>query len=452
MCGYVPQVESRSHTQSPWSRTADFKVELHDSPGTHALDCKDVTHHHFQPSSSHQQEYHDCTIHKIKSDLGLKPAQIFELYRVWSTLFCLPAMPALVLYYALFPSDIALGAPVSRLEGNSLERLIEALEQHMAHYTGGLFQINMPGQGETDSTQRLHNTGRDALVVRPVDEAVAAFLDSRHHQDAIQGLANAQGFDALKQLASAFLMIMKTADPYKSDTVQRHLMYLAHTLRYATHLPDHEVQLYLDAIANTMSYHQAAVPNRQLPWYIAPQPLQSLHLKPELRIFSDIRTFAAKEGLRRPPHQDPPVDEPRRRFAITANALSSWSSCMRPCHPLKLFEPCLERKKAVMTYLLINLTPPESIVCGYSLWTEAVRLCNTGTVAEPAELLAIFLAASERPDLLWNQILGPAAGMGSRSERILNVLRDKIGDAVAPDLLVYLITQIEQRHAVNGHY
>jgi hypothetical protein len=83
---------------------------------------------------------------------------------------------------------------------------------------------------------------------------------------------------------------------------------------------------------------------------------------------------------------------------------------------------------------------------------EAVRLCNTGTVAESTELLAIFIAASRRPDLLWNQILGPSVAAGYCSGRILHALRDKVKDAVAPDLLMDLIARVEKPHLADSSH
>ena len=383
---------------------------------------------------------------------NIEVMQTLQLSHEWNKVFRHQHLPALVLSYAIEPSAVALNAPVA-LDCASYSESLQRLEQHLERVCSGLLKISIPMDRSHDVLHKTP-TGLEIhqLVVVDADKTISEIFGPKETRDTIHEVTRTQGFDPLSHLASACLTVMRCADPTHYNVIQRYLMYLAHILRHATHFSLDKMQLYLDGASETVSHMQSQTRSKAAPWSTLPQPMDSLHLTPELHCYTDIRTFAAREALPLHPRMEPSDDEPRRRFAITAHALSSWASHLPDSHPHKMFEPSLQKRKEVLRHLLIHLTPPESTVCygRYSLWKEAVRLCNTGFVREPVELLVVFLAASQRPDYLWKQAFGSLLGMNWRPSGLLDVLRGKVEGAVAPELVMMFIGELERREEHSG--
>lgn len=376
--------------------------------------------------------------------------QILHLVCTWRELFHDLPLPALVLFHAIKPPHSALGVSVAPFSHASHAGALQCLKERITSCCNGLLEVVTTGDVTSHDHYKMSldspNVDLDQPVVVVASQAFAESVESFSARDLMRNLTTSQGFDAPSHLASSCLRLMRTTGPlHTTTTLQRYLMYLTHILRHSAHLSPDTMQQYLSAISSTMASFQSSTSSNPLPWSTLPQPMDSLHLKPEFRIYSDVFTFAAREALPLHPHTHVAHDETRRRFAITAHALSSWSSRLHDTHALKRFEPSLDRRRAVLLYLLRHLAAPESCVCGYSLWAEAVRMCNSGYVREPVELLGILLATSRRPDLLWQQGLEPLLASGYRTNGILDSLKDKVEEAVAPALLIRLIVEMERR-------
>lgn len=401
---------------------------------------------------------------QLSADDETLSIQMLQLSYEWSRIFCSGHLPALVLCQLFEPhcfdpnGRVAFG-PVTYK--SSLWHIRERLRR----CCGGLLELNAPNDRHEfllDSPLDSVDLGVDQLIVVHANEAASKILGSDDVRNMINVSSQSYGFDAPNFLASVCLGVLRSSDPFLDAIFHRYLMYLAHILRHGDQFTDDRIRSYLDSVSEIMSHIQSTTPNKRNPWSMLPVPISSqwhrtplaqyrlmdsLHLRPEFRCFADIHTFAAQEGLPLPNYIEPSHNGPCRRFAINLHALSSWTSRLRADHPLAIFEPSLQRRKSTLRYLLANLTPPESTVCDgrYSLRAEAVRMCNSGAVKEPMDLLAIFLAASRRPDLLWEQMFRPLLGTGCRFHALRDGLREELEYAVAPDLFMRCIQELEQR-------
>lgn len=402
----------------------------------------------FEPLSACPAAFPNWLLGDPNNERQKKAAQIHRLVSTWNQFFQSQPLPAVILCYAIRPPEAALCASVLPLDYASHLWTLQSFKQHLGSCCSGVLEFQMPDESLSDNINEAPMKSSTVEIDKPIivfaSQDIAEFVDSVEVRGVIHSLTRSQGFDPLSHLASACLMVMKSATASQGTTLQRYLMYLSHILRHSTHFSKSKIQEYIYAIATTMSHFQSTNPATTLLWSMRPQPMDSLHLKPGLRSSTDIFTFAASEALLLYPWWTPSDFEGGRRFTIAAHALSSWVSRLQYDHPMKKFEPSLDRRKEVLTYLLHNLVPPESMVGTYNLWTEALRLCNTGTVKEPTELLTIFIAASMRPILLWHQAFDPLVATGYCTKVILGLLKGRIKDAAAPELLMRLTAEIEQ--------
>lgn len=375
-------------------------------------------------------------------------AQVFSLCAEWERIFSQQPLPALVLYHAIKPCEAALSASVTQFDNTS--NFQSLLYLHRILQSSCYELLDLRGTEDFRDT-RLKSLGSsmdlncDRTIVVSANGLSFDILRLKGVSDLIDPGRENRECDPRNHLASACLMVMKSVDPFRSTLFQRCVMYLAHLLRHASFSTE-TTQRYLDAIAETMDQSQARDTSRSIPWSTLPLVGDSLHFKPELQCYADILTFAAREALPLPLHMLPAYDESRRRFAVTAHALASWASCLPKSHPDKILEPSLQKRQEMLRCLLTYLTPPESTLYygKYSLWKEALRLCNSGHVKEPFQLLAIFLTKSKRPDLLWEQALRPSLEMGCDASELLTVLRAETSGAVAPQLFQMVVCQVEQ--------
>ncbi|KAF3036566.1 hypothetical protein E8E12_005454 [Didymella heteroderae] len=267
----------------------------------------------------------------------------------------------------------------------------------------------------------------------------------------IQKIAKLQSYDPLECLANACVLVLTSTDPARDSIFHRYLMYLAHILRNAPHFPPKKLDFYLKCISDAMhqsriasssprsSQHRPAQSIRSL-YHLTPlahyRPNDSLHLKPEIRRHADIYTFAAEEALLGP-HIELHVSDPTHHFAIAAHALCSWTYRSDPDSDLQIFVPALEQRKTTMRHLLTHLLPPKSAACQgmYSLWWEVKRMFNKGVLRDAMDLMAVFLGASARPDVLWAQTLRPMveSSMGCRLAALKEALEAELRFAVAPE-------------------
>lgn len=380
--------------------------------------------------------------------------QVFSLCAEWERIFVQQPLPALVLYHATKPCEAALSAPVTRFDNTLNFQSLLCLHRILQSSCYELLDIRGT-EGFRDTRLKFSgnsmNLDCDRTIVVSANGLGFDILHLKGVSDLVDDGKKNCKFDPQNHLASACLMVIKSTDPFRGTLFRRCIMYLAHLLRHASFSAE-TTQQYLDAIAETMNHSQARNTSRPIPWSTLPQVGDSLHFKPELQCYADILTFAAREALPLPLHMLPTYDESRRRFTVTAHALASWASCLPNLHPDKILEPSLQKRQGILRYLLTYLTPPESTVCygKYSLWKEALRLCNSGHVKEPFQLLAIFLTKSERPDLLWEQAVRPSMEMGCDATEWLTVLRAETSGAVAPQLFQMLVCQVEQMGSPTG--
>lgn len=408
---------------------------------------------------------------QLSADNETLAIQILQLSYEWSRVFCSEPLPALVLCQLVEPHCFDLNARVA-LGPATYKSSLWRIRERLRRCCGGLLELNAPNDRHEflpDSPLSSADLGVDQLIVVHANEAASKILGSEDVRNMINESSQSHEFDALSFFASVCLRVLESSDPFHDAIFHRYLMYLAHILRHGDEFTDDRIRSYLDAVSEIMSHIQSTIPNEHNPWSMFPEPIvsqwhktplaryrpmDSLHLRPEFRCFADIHTFAAQECLPLPKHIESSHNGPCRRFAINVHALSSWASRLRADHPLAIFEPSLQRRKSTLRYLLANLTPPESTVCEgrYSLRAEAVRMCNSGAVKEPMDLLAIFLAASRRPDLLWEQMFRPLLGTDCRFHALLDGLREEVEYAVAPDLFMRCIQELEQRPQRGGSW
>ncbi|KAF1925766.1 uncharacterized protein M421DRAFT_231012 [Didymella exigua CBS 183.55] len=443
--------EKRRQRRTPWAEGYDRHISSNPSDSCAIMTAEKISqlHRHALPPSTSPHDVIRQVVTRPNCHQDVKTTQIARLCNTWEGLFYRQPLSTMVLMYATQPFEIALSAPVAQLQ--KMARYSSMHECHQPSYNLYYEMLETSVQGgsqdihSTLSQLPSHCSSHQAATIRanvPYPE-----IESPDRASCKAGyLEEDQASESLCQLASACLMVMGLADPLYGTVFQRHLMYLAHILRQDALSVD-RVQQYLDAIADTMADAQSKSPTKPIMWLDVPQMMGSLPLEPELQCHSDILTFAAREALPLPLHALPAHDEARRRFAIAAHALASWSSCLPDTHADKIFEPSLHKRRSMLKYMLTHLTPPESTVyCGkFSLWKEAIRLCNSGHVKEPTVLLVTFLASSQRPDLLFEQAFQSLLEVSGRLNGLLQALRAAARDVVSPSHFLFCIGKLEHR-------
>lgn len=410
-----------------------------------------------------QQDACQKALGTLKSDQRYLTSRIYQVKYEWTRLFCQQSLPALVLLFIMDPSSAKLGMPVT-FRPVSYQSSLCRLEDYLKVHCSGLLQVDTDN-GQKSNARRYPFANSveyevERLKVRDTTEMIAQVFASPEMRNNIQESTDGQKYDALEGLANACVMVLKSTDPSRDNIFHRYLMYLAHILRNATHFSPQKIGFYLDRVGDIMQQCRSALASpsiaQQRPaqsvrslYHLTPlahnRPNDSLHLKPELRSHADIYTFAAEEALLHP-YTELLVSDRTHRFAITAHALCSWTYRCTPDPSLQIFIPTLAQRKATLRSLLTTLVPPESSACNnmYSLWWEVMQKYNKGALRDPMDLMAVFLGASLRPDILWARTLRPMVetSMGWRLAALKEALENEMQYAVAPEYFQYCLGEV----------
>lgn len=407
-----------------------------------------------------QQDAHQKALGTLNFSQGQLATRIYQVKYEWNRLFCQQPLPALALLFMMDPPSARVGAPVT-FRPISYQSALYRLEDYLRVPCGWLLQVS----AQDSIAQRYPFADSveyevERLKVKETTETIAQMFASPDIRNKIYETAQEQSYDALESLANACVMVLKSTDPSRDNIFHRYLMYLAHILRNATHFSPNKIGFYPDRVGDLMDQCQlvssSSSSSQQKPaqsvrslYHLTPlahyRPNDSLHLIPDMRCHADIYTFAAEEALLRP-YTELHVSDPTHRFTITAHALCSWMYRSTPGQHLQVFIPTLQERKATLRHLLTSLVPPESSACDgmYSLWWEVMRNYNRGILRDPMDLMAVFLGASVRPDILWGQTLRPMVKTSTRCrlQTLKEALEAEMQHAIAPELFQYLVGEV----------
>jgi hypothetical protein len=415
------------------------------------------------PLLDEQQCAYQKAVETLDPSQGHLATRIYQLKYDWTRLFCQRPLPALILLFIMNPAYAKVGAPVT-FRPVSYQPALYHLEEYLRVSCGGLLQI-VTDTAQDPNARRYPFANSveyevERLKVKDTTETIAQAFAMPDMRNRLQETAEQQSYDALESFANACILVLKSTDPSRDSIFHRYLMYLAHILRNATHFSEIKTGFYLDRVGELIQQCQmvssSPSSSQQKPaqsvrtlYHLTPlahyRPNDSLHLKPDIRCHADIYTFAAEEALLHP-YTELHVSDPTHRFAVTAHALCSWMYRSTPDQTLQVFIPTLQQRKTTLRHLLTNIVSPESSACDgmYSLWWEVMRNYNKGALRDPMDLMAVFLGASLRPDILWAQTLRPMveASMVCRLQTLKEALEAEMQYAVAPELFQYCVGEL----------
>ncbi|CAO2653869.1 Nn.00g106020.m01.CDS01 [Neocucurbitaria sp. VM-36] len=352
---------------------------------------------------------------RMKVEYQIQAATIFQLVRKWNDHILDQPLPGLVLSYALAPPSAALTASVARLTNESFDWSISHLDMRVKSRCCGLLEVR-DGQcgfpawatamlaAEYISLEEINRS-----VVTYLHRTVAEFIAIDEVWQEICGLTKDTPFVAATHLSSACLSMMKVAKALDDQGLAWYLAATTMFLRKATNLSPSSTSVFMGEIDKTMSEFQQksqVVSDNPLSGHI---PHWSAATLRNAGLFSErispqvnysIHTYAAATGLLLQSVTDMShVD----RFGIVQHALSSWLVRPEPHRYL----PSLEERLKTLSYLLKNVSSPESIEFGESLWQHAFPICLNfqahSEYIESAELLKAFLGAAKSPQALLQQ-------------------------------------------------
>ncbi|RYN71864.1 hypothetical protein AA0117_g8992 [Alternaria alternata] len=356
---------------------------------------------------------------KMRIGYQKQAAVIFRLLDQWRRCIRSQSLPGLVLSYAICPPADVFEAPITRMTNEIFDWIMSTLDKRVRSRCCGLIELRFNEHTAagwsvaTNSGQAITVDDVNRTVVTYLHRTVSEFIAAPEVWKEICQLTNDMALEPTSSLASACLSTMKLANHSDRDMLKWYLEAAAGFCRKSTITDPQVIQRYvyeMDRIMSELHENSLSFPDHRshdssLHWSVTSHSLKLDVIDPAVEKHASIHSFAAGRGLL--PHLRllPPDTDHEERFVIVLYALSMWKDQLSCTDHTKV---SLEDASEALSYLLRNVSGPESVAFDTSLWRQALLLCtnmstNPTSTWEAAQLLKIFLSTVSSPQSLWHE-------------------------------------------------
>jgi hypothetical protein len=352
---------------------------------------------------------------KMRIEYQKQAAVIFQLLHGWRHSIPDQNLPGLVLSYAIRPPADVFEAPIALMTGETFDWIMGTLDKRIRSRCCGLLELRynentLAGWASAvNDNEPITIADGNRTVVTYLHRTVAEFITTAEVWQEVCELTNDMAFDCNSSLASACLSTMKLANRLEEAMLIWYLEAAAGFCRKATTTEPHVIQKYVLEMDNIMSvFHRKSLPIHSewscTHWSVTTHHLDLNGIYRAVYNYANIHTFAAAQGLMAHLRLLPLDVDHEGRFVIILHALSMWRD------KLSDKKIALEEASETLSYLLQNVSFPESVAFNTSLWQQALSLCRD-MQASPgrnldfaaARLLQIFLSTAGSPQSLWQK-------------------------------------------------
>jgi hypothetical protein len=350
---------------------------------------------------------------KMRIEYQKQAAVIFQLLHQWRHSIPHRDLPGLVLSYAICPPADVFEAPIAPMTGDTFDWIMGTLDKRIRSRCCGLLELRYNEDtlagwlGAVNADEPITIVDANRTVVTYLHRTVAEFISAAEVWPEVCELTNDMAFDCNSSLASACLSTMKLVNRFEEPQLKWYLEAAADFCRKATTTEPHVIQKYVLEMDNIMSviygkslsiYDEGSCQH----WSVTSHHLDLNGIDPAVDDYASIHTFAAGEGLLAHLRLLSLDADHEGRFVIVLHALSMWGD------KLPGMEITLEEGSDTLSYLLRNVSSPESAAFNTSLWQQALSMCRNmqaypGRIHNlaAARLLKIFLSTVGSPQSLW---------------------------------------------------
>ncbi|CAN9221747.1 unnamed protein product [Alternaria alternata] len=349
---------------------------------------------------------------KMRIEYQKQAAVIFQLLHQWRHSILDQNLPGLVLSYAMYPSTAVFEAPVALMTGEAFNWTMSTLDKRIRSRCCGLLELRYndntlagwPGVMNIDNLITIADGDRG--VVTYLHRTVAEFIAASEVWQEVCELTNDMAFDCNSSLASACLSMMWLANRFNDHRLRWYLEVAAGFCRKATTTEPYVIQQYvleMDSIMSVFHGRSLSIHGERpcIHWSVSSHRLNLNGVDPAVDNYASIHTFAAGQGILAHLRLLPLNADHEGRFAIVLHALSIWKN------KLLHKEIAFEEASGTLSYLLHNVSSPESVAFNTSLWQQALFLCKNMQESPghdknlaAAQLLKVFLSAISSPQSL----------------------------------------------------
>ncbi|KAF2178066.1 hypothetical protein K469DRAFT_512952, partial [Zopfia rhizophila CBS 207.26] len=148
-------------------------------------------------------------IGRMQPEYQLQAAQMFQIFRTWSSLMVDQPLRALVFAYAIQSLSEAYDIPVAPLEPEAFTWLLGNTQARIQSRCCGLFELHKRSDLEVNAQGWKTGCGGDRLVVSYMHRTVAEFLTAEDVWNEICSMTKGSDFSPVLHLASACLSMVK---------------------------------------------------------------------------------------------------------------------------------------------------------------------------------------------------------------------------------------------------